>query len=362
MRLFILTSSKFTIPRALLCQKVLDIIELGLSSAQIHFYIVGDRLPASLLTLEQTNDAVTIIKETEAEKLIKEVIKEVTNAAIIHFGATLKGSDHFAHYFIPLSHPTCIPGLSMLQKWALTKAFKNYLKKSVATYTINEWTTRFLKNKYKGYATKIQEAYLPIHRLPVYEWAALADAKNNLTDGANYFLAFQPLDAFVDMLKEFSIFKKWQQTNMVLVFIFENEKEVAQAEALLAGYKFKDAILIKSISNMDLTWIAATYVILFNKINFDKTSLIEMAIEYDIPLLFNNAENQNESIPTAWLQAGEQFSFEEKGGLSNHFKLYYKDEVYRQGRARMGKQWLTDLYTEKKNAGLVQIPLTLKSS
>jgi hypothetical protein len=113
---------------------------------------------------------------------------------------------------------------------------------------------------------------------------------------------------------------------------------------------------------MELTWIAATYVILFNNICFDKTSLIEMAIEYDIPLLFNNAENQNESLPTAWQQAGEQFSFEEIGGLSNHFKLYYKDEVYRQGRARMGKQWLTDLYTEKNNAGLVQIPLTLKSS
>ena len=358
MRLFILTSSKFAIPRALLCQKVLDIIELGLSSVQIHFYIVGDKLPDSLLTLEQSSDEVTIIKEVAAEKLIK----EVTNAAIIHFGADLKGSDHFAHYFIPLSHPSCIPGLSMIHKWSLAKAFKNYLKKSVATYTINEWATIFLKNKYKGYATKIQEAYLPIHRLPIYEWVALADAKNSLTDGANYFLAFQPLGAFVDMLKEFSIFKKWQQTNMVLVFIFENEKEVAQAETLLAGYKFKESILIKSISNMELIWIAATYVILFNNICFDKTSLIEMAIEYDIPLLFNNAENQNESLPTAWQQAGEQFSFEEIGGLSNHFKLYYKDEVYRQGRARMGKQWLTDLYTEKKNAGLVQIPLTLKSS
>jgi hypothetical protein len=358
MRLFILTSSKFTIPRALLCQKVLDIIELGLSSAQIHFYIVGDNLPDSLLTLEQTNDAVSIIKEVAAEKLIK----EVTNAAIIHFGADLKGSDQFAHYFIPLSDPSCIPGLSMIHKWSLTKAFKKYLKKSVATYTINEWATRFLKNKYKRYTTKIQEAYLPIHRLPIYEWVALADAKNSLTDGANYFLAFQPLDAFVDMLKEFSIFKKWQQTNMVLVFIFENEKEVAQAESLLVGYKFKDAILINSISNMELKWIAATYAILFNNIRFDKTSLIEMAIEYDIPLLFNNAENQNESLPTAWQQAGEQFSFEEKGGLSNHFKLYYKDEVYRQGRARMGKDWLTDLYAEKKNTALVKIPLALKTN
>ncbi len=358
MRLFILTSSKFAIPRALLCQKVLDIIELGLSSAQIHFYIVGDKLPDSLLTLEQSSDAVTIIKEIAAEKLIK----EVTNAAIIHFGADLKGSDQFAHYFIPMSHPTFTPGLSMIHKWSLGKAFKNYLKKSVATYTINEWATIFLKNKYKVNATKIQEAYLPIHRLPIYEWVALADAKNILTDGANYYLAFQPLGAFVDMLKEFSIFKKWQQTNMVIVFIFENEKEVAQAETLLAGYKFKDAVLIKSISNIELKWIAATYAILFNNICFDKTSLIEMAIEYDIPLLFNNAENQNNSLPISWQQAGEQFSFEEKGGLSNHFKLYYKDEVYRQGRARMGKEWLSALYAEKKNTALVKIPLALKTN
>ncbi len=358
MRLFILTSSKFAIPSALLCQKVLDIIELGLSSTQIHFYIVGDRLPDFLLTLAQKNESVTIIEKKAAEKLIK----EVTNAAIIHFGATLKGSDRFAHYFIPLSHPTCIPGLSIIRKWNLTKAFKNYLKKSVATYSINEWATSFLKNKFKDYTLKIQEAYLPIHELPVYEWVALAGAKNSLTDGANYYLAFQPIDAFVDMLKEFSIFKKWQQTNMVLVFIFANEKEVAKAETLLTGYKFRDSIVIKSIYNMELKWIAATYAILFNNIYFDKTSLIEMAIKYEIPLLFNNAENQKELLPISWQQAGEQFSFEEKGGLSNHFKLYYKDEVYRQGRARMGKQWLNDLYDKKKNIALVKIPLTLKTN
>ncbi len=358
MRLFILTSSKFVIPRPLLCQKVLDIIELGLSSAHIHFYIVGDHLPESLVLLEQNSDAVTIIKEIAAEKLIK----EVTNASIIHFGADLKGSDPFPHYFIPLSHPSFSRDLSMINKWSISKTFKNYLKKSVATYAINEWTNHFLKNKYKSYTTKIQEAYLPITRIPIYEWVALADAKNNLTEGANYFLAFQPLNSFVDMLKEFSVFKKWQQTNMALVFIFDNDKELLQAQKLLSGYKFKDSIFIKSLSDLVPAWIAASYMLLFNTINFDKTGLIEMAIEYDIPLVFNNAENQNNLLPDAWLKAGEQFSFEEKGGLSNHFKLYYKDEVYRQARARMGKQWLSDLYAEKKKAGLVQIPLTLKSS
>jgi hypothetical protein len=358
MRLFILTSSRFAIPKALLCQKVLDIIELGLSSAHIHFYIVGDHLPEPLVLLEQNNEAVTIIKEIAAEKLIK----EVTNASIIHFGADLKGSDPFPHYFIPLTHPSFTTGLSMINRWSLSKHFTNYVKKSIATYAINEWTTIFLKNKYKGYATKIQEAYLPITRLPIYEWVALADAKNNLTEGANYFLAFQPLNGFVDMLKEFSIFKKWQQTNMALVFIFDNDKELMQAQTLLTGYKFKDSIFIKSMYDFEPAWIAAAYTILFGTIHFDKTGLIEMAIEYTIPLLFNNDENQNSIVPEAWQQAGEQFSFEEKGGLSNHFKLYYKDEVYLQGRTRMGKQWLSALYDEKKKAGLIKIPLAIKSS
>jgi len=357
MRLFILTSSKFDIPKPVISQKVLDIIELGLCAQQIHFYIVVDKLSDALLLLEQNNNAVTIIKQLEAEKLMK----EVTNAIVIHFGADLKSSDQFPHYFIPLSDSTSNSHLSIFQKWSLRKSFKKYIQKSLATYAINEWAFNFLENKYKGYATKMQEAYLPIATIPVYEWVALADAKNKLTEGANYFLAFQPLEAFVEMLKEFSIFKKWQQTNMALVFIFENDREVMQAQALLIGYKFKESIFIKSMSELEPRWITASYTISFNKINFDKAGLIEMAIQYDIPLFFNTTMGKQQPMPSSWSGAGELFCFEEKGALSNHFKLYYKDEVYRQARARMGKDWLSAIYAAKKNAGLVQIPLALKS-
>ena len=38
------------------------------------------------------------------------------------------------------------------------------------------------------------------------------------------------------------------------------------------------------------------------------------------------------------------FSFSEIAALSNHFKLYYKDELYRIDRAKMSKEWLTALY------------------
>jgi len=359
MHLFIVTRTQFAIPRALLYQKVLDIIELGtgFGSTAHHFYIVGDYIPEPLLVLAKNNNALTILKEIEATSLIK----ELPNVIILHFGASLKGNDQSLQYFIPLTHPSFNKTVSIINKWSLEKAFNKFLKKGEATYAINEWTNYFLKKKYKDYATKIHEAYLPIHQPPIYDWASLAEAKNKLTNGANYFLAFQPIDGFVAMLKEFSIFKKWQQTNMELVFIFDNEKDQATAQALLTGYKFKDAIVIKLVSNIEPAYIAASYTILFNTIQFDKISWIEMALAYAIPLIFNNATIETNSIETAWYHAGEQFNFEEIGALSNHFKLYYKDELYLQTRARMGSEWLKAFYEQRKNKGLVQLLLTLKS-
>jgi hypothetical protein len=47
--------------------------------------------------------------------------------------------------------------------------------------------------------------------------------------------------------------------------------------------------------------------------------------------------------------------------LSNHFKMYYKDEMYRQARAKMGKEWLLEM-TEQRNLNhFIKIPLDLKS-
>jgi len=357
MRLFILTRTNFAEPKAVICQKVLDIIELGLSSPHIHFYIVGDHLPSYLEVLEQNNDSVTIIKEVAAEKLIR----EVTNAIVIHFGYNLKGSDHFPHYFIPVTHPSFLSQLSLWKKWRQVVSFKEYIKKSMATYAINEWSLSFLQKKYPLLSSSVQEAYLPITNVPIIEWVALADARNNLTDGCNYFLAFQPLDSFIDMLKEFSIFKKWQQTNMAIVFVFENEQATKAAKQLLLGYKFKEAVVVKSILEFKVEWVAATYAILWNDIDFSKSTLIESAIHYDIPLLFNKTVQKNSPMPASWQGAGEVFTFEEKGALSNHFKLYYKDEVYRQARARMGKEWLTAGLLEKRESPIVKIPLDLKS-
>ncbi len=353
MRLFILTETNFNHPSELIYQKVLDIIEVGTHSAHLQFYIVGNQIPLTHQDLYTTYGNVTIIKKQLAEKLIG----EVTNAIVIHFGAALKGSKQFPHYFIPLTDPTFIAHSSWWVKWKQRKLFKQYLKNAVASFCLNDWSIDSLRKAYPSFANKFQEAWLPVSLLPKLEWVDLSETRELLTQSNNYFLIFLPIDRLVDTLKEFSIFKKWQQTTMSLLVVVDGVAALEEAHQIIKGYKYKEDIVFKIITALKIEWLAASYAILFDAIEYDKTSIIEWAIHYEIPLLFNQIQSQ----PDSWLQAGEVFLFSDKMALSNHFKMYYKDEMYRQARAKMGKTWLLEL-TEQRNLNhFVKIPIDLKS-
>ena len=353
MRLFILTESDFLNSTDIVYQKVLDIIEVGAKSAHLHFYIVGNQVPLAHQDLYTSYGNVTIIKKHQAEKLMG----EVTNAIVVHFGTQLKGGSQFPQYFIPLSAPYLNQNISWLTKWRQKHAFKKYIKKAAISFGINDWAMGSLKNKYPSFTKKIQEAWLPVSLLPKLEWVDLSETRNELTQSNNYFLSFTPIDHLIDTLKEFSLFKKWQQTTMSLVFILDNQKQLEQAQQILKGYKYQEAIVLKTLEQVEIEWLAAAYAILLDGIDFDKTSLMEWAIHYDIPLLFN----QNQLQPSSWLKAGEVFLFSEKNALFNRFKLYYQDEMYRQERAKMGKAWLVELSEQRNLNHFVKIPIDLKS-
>jgi len=353
MRIFLLTDTNFIQPTQIIYQKVLDIIEVGTHSAHLHFYIVGDRMPIDHQDLYTNYGNVTILKKHQAEKLIG----EVTNAIVIHFGSALKGSKQFPHYFIPLSSPLIIQYKSLFKKWKQASVFKRLIKDSDATFCINDWSIDSLRQQYNSMQSKFQEAWLPISLLPKLEWVDLSETRNELTQGNSYFISFTPINNLILTLKEFSVFKKWQQTTMCILFIVENETQLVSANQILKGYKFIEAVLVKTLAELKIEWLAAAYTVLLDGVDFDKTSMVEWGIHYDIPLLLN----QNDAIPSSWLNAGEVFLFSEKNALSNHFKLYYKDEMFRQGRAKMGKEWLLAL-TENRNLNhFVKIPIDLKS-
>ncbi|MFT3909110.1 MAG: glycosyltransferase [Ferruginibacter sp.] len=86
--------------------------------------------------------------------------------------------------------------------------------------------------------------------------------KNNYTEGKEYFLFFSTPSTVVNtitMLKAFSIFKKWQRSNMQLLILFaSNEKNTIKD---LSSYKYKADVKTLNATSLEMSreLIAAAY-------------------------------------------------------------------------------------------------------
>lgn len=353
MRLFILTQCDFNVPSLLIHQQIIDVIHAGKDAAQLHFYIVGEAIPSHFQEqYTQYECSVTILKTLEAQQLVG----QVTNAILLHFGGHLKGSESFPQYFIPLTYPNIDKTLSFFSSWQQQFKFNQYLKNAAGVFYLNQWAEQALSKKYKKFIVKFQHAFMPISAPTAFDWLILSETKSAITQGSNYFLCFIHPNELVPTLKEFSQFKKWQQTTMAMVFVFDTTKQCTTAAELLKGYKYKECIHIFCIHELKMEWIAASYALFWGKIDFNKSIFLQWAIQYDVP----NLIHQKNAIPEDWLRAGEVCSFDIAQTLSGCFKLYYKDEVYRQARANMGTEWLGHLQSISPSLQHVKIPGDLK--
>jgi hypothetical protein len=332
MRLFVIADTQLAIPRSLVLAKIQDIIHACAQNKEVQIIVVGESFPDHFIQYCNTQSLVKI----QSNKAATAFSKQLTNEVLVHFGTHVKWAKGFSNFFIPLVLPAHLDGIGFIKRVLLKRKFNQWSKDATKLLAVNEWALSSLQPYLEQYNFPVQLINLPLVPAPHFEWNVLAATKEKLSMGNNYFLAFVPVARFTAILKEFSVFKKWQLTTMHLVFVFETEKEVEFAKAELRGYKFRQDISIYHLSAMSLAWLAAAYLILWEGIHFAKATWIEYAVEFDVPLLFDEAIH----FPERWQNAGEVFSFSEKQALSNHFKLYYKDEVYRQSRASMGKEWL----------------------
>lgn len=344
MQLFIIGYTELGVSEPIVNAKIKDIIKNCAQANGVQIIVIGQNFSTDFIHFCNDFEQVSI----QSLQVLTGLQKLNNPAAIIHFGATIKAAKSIPQYFIPLANPNQIKGLSYFGKLFVKRKYQHWLQNADKVFCTNDWALNSLQLHQPKFSALFTPIQLPTINVKSFEWQDLSAAKEALTEGHNYFLAFAPLERFTAILKEFSIFKKWQQTTMHLVFIFDTQKEVDAAIMLLKGYKFKDAVSIHLTAEHSFEWIAATYAIIWEGVDFAKTVWMDYAIQYAIPLLL---DSENE-IPKTWLKAGEVFSFSEKQALSNHFKLYYKDEVYRQARARMGKDWLTKMNEDRTSVAL----------
>jgi hypothetical protein len=263
-------------------------------------------------------------------------MNQYQKAVVIHFGKSLSWLKAFPHYFVPISLPNKMTGISIIKRYFLNQKFKKWANSATKLISFNDWSLQSIIAHYPQLNNSILSLHLPLLKPPLIEWSEMSAAKDGLTKGNNYILIFAPVEKMTQILKEFSVFKKWQQSTMHLVFILENNQVIDKANSILKGYKFKQDVSIYNTKDINETWLAASYLTIFENASYSSGYFLMNSIQYGVPLLVDDQIQ----LPETWKSAGEVFSFAEKNALSNHFKLYYKDEVYRQSRATMGSNWL----------------------
>jgi hypothetical protein len=310
MRIFIISKAAWNIPALLVDQTVVDMVASVNDSTSSEIIVVADGFRSTL------PPGATLMGTEEAEALLL----SSANDSIVHFGIPLKGSESFTQYFMDLSAPK-----QLVDGWIANSLAQMEHKKIV--------------KKVSGVYSYID---LPKPHLPKNEWSELALAKTRNTNGDSYFMVFATLNEIVGILKEFSIFKKWQQTSMAILFVCKDSKEMHKAEELVKGYKYRNAVFFKTYESLELIDFAAAYVSIWSVYLPYYTRMIQWAAGMGLPILLNSQTNW----PIAYTQSGECFDFTELQGLSNHFKLYYKDEVYKQTRSNYGHAWLNQMMSD----------------
>ncbi|MEY4278935.1 MAG: hypothetical protein RL377_939 [Bacteroidota bacterium] len=344
MRLFLVLPTTLPVSNAVLLAHAKVLVPSFSKLKDVQLIVVTDTLDSDLkLACDQ---CVGVKIQTTQEATL--FIRQVTNAVIVHFGAKLNWAKGFPQYFIPLLHTPALGKQLFFQRYLTAKKINKYLNSATKIIAMNEWAFSILQNSFPKWIAKIQLISFTNHDIPHFEWQTLAATRATIAADNNYFLVFAPVEKLVAILKEFSIFKKWQQTTMHLVFVFEDAQQVQIAHAKLKGYKFKDAVSIRQVDEFHLSWLGAAYAILFEAVAYPYAIWMQQAIQQEIPLFLDEALQ----LPSSWVKAGELFSFSEKLALSNHFKLYYKDELYRQAKASNGKEWFTQMQLQDSSSDI----------
>lgn len=350
MRVFVLLDTPDPIPSLLKLQCLHQMLEATKTLDQYRYCFVSNQeIPPSIQQLDHSHIECMTEKEAQAK------FPAVINGVVLHFGRSIKGANIFPHYFLPLWDPSQDPALGWFKKWLCKNSFNKAIKQSTATLCLNEWIYTSIAKAYPERLSQLSLTHLPLANPIIYYWSIIAQTKDQFAGGNNFFLGLVDVDKTIGVLKEFSIFKKWQLTNMTLVLIYQNETALALAEQLLKGYKYKADVFMYCYDQVTEELLAGAYAMFCQTKLFAISYFVDLAIQHQVPVMYDTHIN----LPASWERAGEHFNFDEKQGLSNHFKLYYKDEQFRQARAKIGNEWQVEIEKFKAAEYAKKLPFSL---
>jgi glycosyltransferase involved in cell wall biosynthesis len=206
---------------------------------------------------------------------------------------------------------------------------KKFFAKAKKIIALNEWIKQELVNQFNIPAEKIV-VVPPIanqHFAPI-NFEQRESIKDGFADGREYFLFIndekQQQDRMMNLLKAFSLFKKWQQSSMKLLVMGKVDDVTMEK---LKTYKHRDDVeLMGDLSKeQHVKVLAACYA--FLDISFHKgfTNRIAAAFQSGVPVIASN-ETEIPEMPSGSALHANPTDVEE---IANQLKLVYRDEKLR---------------------------------
>lgn len=169
------------------------------------------------------------------------------------------------------------------------------------------------------------------------DWEQRETIKQQVADGCEYFLLAQELDSksnFLNVLKAFSIFKKWQKSNMKLVVIHNGDAAFDKELKKLSSYKFRSDVIIKKpdLTGDMVNVLAASYALIYPSLQKDFAVKVLQALRCNVAVIASTHNSTSDIAGDAALYMDET----KPATIADQMKTIYKDEMLRSNLIKAG--------------------------
>ncbi|MBA2760656.1 MAG: glycosyltransferase family 4 protein, partial [Segetibacter sp.] len=206
-----------------------------------------------------------------------------------------------------------------------------YLKKAKVVCTVSEFLKQDIIRQYKISEEKIWNVGSAAN--PVFQpidWQERENIKDNFSNGCEYFVFIESgysEKTLINLVKAFSIFKKWQKTNMKLLLAEKFAYQYKDFVEKLKTYKYRDEVKVLGFLPGDelAKVVAAAYALVLPTLYEGFSVYIVEAMQCDVPVITSDNRSNREIAGEAALYANPLNPEE----IAAQMKMIFKDEQLR---------------------------------
>jgi glycosyltransferase involved in cell wall biosynthesis len=233
---------------------------------------------------------------------------------------------------------------------------KKFIKKANVIATVSEYSKQDIIQHYKTPGEKIMNVSSAAKSIftPI-DWQEREVIKERYAAGNEYFVfvgGIHPRKNLMNLLKAFSIFKKWQKTNMKLLVVGKKSWMYQDTIDKLKTYKYRDEVIMLDYLPEEVLAkiVAAAYGLVYPSFFEGFGVPILEAMQCEVPVLTSSTSSMMEVGGNAVLYADPS----NPQAIADNMKTIFKDEQLRSRLIEAGKQQALQFSWHKTAAAMWQ--------